>query len=237
MMIDTSGDKPAYHSSPVHSEELGRLLSLITHEVRAPLGVMRGYMRMLEQRRDITEQQRQPITAALKASDRATDILNELSTLAKLHRGEATFAQHAVALESLLRSAVHRVDLPASPIVTVHVGEVPGVAVTADEELMPIAIASLTSAVVRAQAADGRVFLTGREHTREDASGVAVDISAGERLTPADDGRPLDLLRGGLGLRLPIALFIVAAHRGTITEYRAGNRFVGVTVWLPLATM
>ena len=215
-------------------EQLGRLLSLISHEVRAPLGVMRGYLRLLEQQgHDLSEPHRHAVSAALKASDRAADILGQVSALARLQREEVSSVLKPTPIEPLLRAAVHAVSMPPEPIVTVHVGDTPALSIAADEDLLRIAIAGLTSAVVRAQAADCRVFLLTRADTRNDRPGVTLTIATTDIERTGAREVPLDTMRGGLGLDLPIAAFIIAAHHGSVFERREDNRFAGITAWVP----
>ena len=219
----------------MHSDHVGRLLSLISHEVRAPLGVMRGYMRLLEQQgTELSPQHRHAVSAALKAGERATEILAQVSALARLHRGEVRLSLAHVRLEPLLREAVHAVVMPAEPVVTIHVGDTPDVALMADADLIRAAFAGLTAAVVRAQAVDNRVFLLAREETRDGERGVTTTITAMEAVSATHVDGPLELLRGGLGLELPIAAYVVDAHRGQVVERRDQERFVGVVVWLPI---
>jgi signal transduction histidine kinase len=218
----------------MNHEQLGRLLSLISHEVRAPLGVMRGYMRLLEQQgHGLSEAQRHAVTAALKASDRAADILAQVSALARLQREEVSSVLKPTPVEPLLRAAVHAVSMPPEPIVTVHVGNTPAVSIAADEDLLRIAIAGLTSAVVKAQAVDCRVFLLTRAEARDGRPGVTLTIATTDAESASAQEGPLDIMRGGLGLDLPIAAFIVAAHHGLVFERREEDRFAGITAWVP----
>ncbi|HUE89367.1 MAG TPA: histidine kinase dimerization/phospho-acceptor domain-containing protein [Vicinamibacterales bacterium] len=220
----------------MNHDELGRLLSLVSHEVRAPLGVMRGYLRLLEQQgTELSEQHRHAVTAALKASERAADLLGQVSALAGLQRGDVATALKPTPLEPLLRSAVHAVSMPPEPIVTVHVGDPPAVMVAADEELLRVAFAGLTSAVVRAQAADCRVFLLTRVDARNQRPGVTLTIVTTETESGAAEEVPLDVMRSGLGLDLPIAAYVIAAHHGWVCERREQDRFAGISAWVPLS--
>jgi signal transduction histidine kinase len=214
------------------SEELGRVLSLISHEIRAPLGVMRGYMRLLEQQ-GLTPPQQQVVNAAAKAGDRATEILDQLSTLATLHRGETPLIRDVVPLEPLLRHATTLVRVPPARNVSFHISDVADVVLRADRDRLASAFATLVQALVQAEPGDARIFLTARLVSDGTARRVFVSIATREARTPAEDERPLDVLRGGLGLELPIAAFIVVAHHGTIAERRDANRFVGATIVLP----
>jgi signal transduction histidine kinase len=219
----------------MRAAEVGQLLSLISHEVRAPLGVMRGYLRMLEQQgTELSDQHRHAVTAAFKASERAAEVLNQVSALGRLHRHEITLSLAQRPLEPLLRDAIHHVVMPSDPIVTVHVGDVTNVSVMADGDFLRGAIAGLTTAVVRAQAVDARVYLLAREDTRAGERGVVITITAMEALTATHTESALEISRGGLGLELPIAVFLIDAHRGLVFEQREQNRFVGVVIWLPV---
>jgi signal transduction histidine kinase len=215
-------------------EELGRLLSLISHEVRAPLGVMRGYMRLLEQQgTELSESHRHAVAAALKASERAAEILGQVSALARLQHDDAGPALKPTPLEPILRAAVHAVAMPPEPIVTVHVGDTPAVSVAADEDLLRVAVAGLTSAVIRAQAMDCRVHLLTHEEARDSRPGVTLIIATSDVVHTGVQQVPLDVMRGGLGLDLPIAAFIIAAHHGCVSERREHGRFGGIAAWVP----
>ena len=214
-------------------QDVGRLLSLISHEVRAPLGVMRGYMRLLEQQSaGLSEPHQRAVSAALKAGERAAEILDQVSTLARLQRGEVAASLAPTPLEPLLRAAVHDVKMPSEPIITIHVEPPPAVEVMADLHLLRTAIAGLTSAVVRAQAQDARVYLRGQEEGHSGLRAVRLTISSlADEGGPLEDV-PLDLMRGGLGLELPIAAHVIAAHHGELMERRMAQRFAGVVLWL-----
>ena len=213
------------------SEDLGRLLQLISHEVRAPLGVMRGYLRLLEQQgTELSDVHRHAVAAAFKASEKATDLLAQVSVLARLHRGESTIHRKLIPLEPLLRAAVHAVAMPPEPLVTIHIECPQHSAVNADEEYLRLALTGLTCAVVRAQAVDGRVFLRAQQEEVEGHRALLVSITAKD--DPSYRDHPLDTSRGGLGVDLPIASYLVEAHGGRVLERRDGDRFVGVVVWL-----
>jgi signal transduction histidine kinase len=216
-------------------QDLARLLSLISHEVRAPVGVMRGYLRLLEQQGDeLSEPHRNAVVAALRAADRATEILGQVSALARLHRGEVSASMKTLALEPLLQSAIQTIVMPSEPRVTLQIRMAGSVTLRADEELLRAALAGLTSAVVRAQALDIRVFLHAREEQRDGQHGVSVTVAAAESPNASHVDVPLDLSRGGIALELPIAEFVIAAHNGRVLERRENDRFAGVVVWLPV---
>ncbi|MDZ5712971.1 ATP-binding protein [Jeotgalibacillus haloalkalitolerans] len=62
---------------------VSHLAASISHEVRNPLTVSRGFIQMAVQDRDQDEQQRYYLNTALKEIDHATDIINDYLTFAK----------------------------------------------------------------------------------------------------------------------------------------------------------
>jgi signal transduction histidine kinase len=219
----------------ISDHALSRLLSLISHEVRGPLGVVRGYLKLIEQQSaSLSDLHRQAVTATLKATDRATDLLGQVSTLARLYRGEVTPVFSPVPLDRLVREAVDGLALPPEPRITVDVGATPPVSVRGDEALLRGALTSLVTAVARAQPADARIHLVTRVE-EEGARDLTLTITAMEPISTAHQDTSLDLSRGGLGIELPIAAFIIDAHNGRLRERRDNGRFAGVVVWLPTA--
>jgi signal transduction histidine kinase len=198
--------------------------------------VIRGYLRLLEEQgQTLTDAHRNAVAAALRAGDRATEILGQVSTLARFESGEAMPTLQPAALRQLLESTVTALTLPARPTVNVQVGAAPEVSVLADEPLLRTALTGLTSAVIRARVADGPVFLLAREDRHEARPGVSVTITGLRFAEATEVNGPLDLSRGGLGLDLPLAAFIINAHHGHVGEHRRNGRFAGVVVWLPVA--
>ena len=217
----------------MQSDQSPRVLSLLSHELRGPLGVIRGYLRLLEQTGpDLSDQHRQAVSAALKASDRAADLLTQTSMLAQLQRHETPFDFKRVAFKDIVAAAVEDVRLPRDPAVRLDVAEGPAALISADEALLRGAIATLCSAVVRAQAAETTLKLAVDEQARDGVAGVRLKIAA-DTSSEALTERPIDITRGGLGLDLPIAQHLIAAHHGEVSELGRGERFAGMVVWLP----
>jgi signal transduction histidine kinase len=210
------------------------LLSLLSHELRSPLGVIRGYLRLLDQQGEaLSESHRAAIGKALTASERAAELLSQASTLAQLQKNETTLELKPAALGTLLKAAAGGVRLPEDPRVTLEIIDSADVLVDADPGLLAGALTALTSAVSRAQAAETTLQIATTRETLHGRDGVSIGI-APIAANPLH-ARELDITRGGLGLDLPIAAAIVEAHHGRVQELRDGDRYAGVVVWMPLS--
>lgn len=217
----------------MQSDQSVHVLSLLSHELRGPLGVIRGYLRLLEQTGpDLSAQHRQAVSAALKASDRAADLLTQTSMLAQLQRRETPLDLKPVALNDLLTIAVEGSRAAGPPAVRLEMSEVPATQVAADATLLQGALAALVAAVVRAQARDTTVNIAAAAHARDGTAGVTITIAT-DASAAALTECALDITRGGLGLDLPIAQHLMGAHGGELRELRDGDRYAGVVVWLP----
>jgi signal transduction histidine kinase len=201
----------------VESRELASLLSLISHEMRSPLGVVRGYLRMLTRAGgDRSDRHEQFITAALKASERAAEILAQLSTLAQLHGAEPPYDFKQVSLQGVVAGAASTIVLPRDPVVQLRVGHV--------------------EAVIRAQGREATIEISARREQRDGENGIMIHMMSNDAPDTPSSTVPLNLSRGGLGLELPIAATIIDAHCGQVREPQYASGYSGVTVWLPLET-
>lgn len=217
------------------SDASGRLLSLLSHELRSPLGVIRGYLRILDSPPvALTDQQRQAVTAALRAADHAVHLVDQASFLAQLRRGEAQLHPTRVDVRALLESAIQSVS-PQGPKSTCVLGDVAIESISANRDQLRDALSSFIGAVARAQATPATITVTAHRQNHEDKEGLILRF---ER--PGKTGVPietaLDTTRGGLGLDLPIAEAIIASHDGRVTELLDDGRCVGVLVWVPVAS-
>jgi signal transduction histidine kinase len=218
----------------MNPHDLSRLLSLVSHEVRSPFGVMRGYLRLLQQTKQaLSDQQQAAVDAALKAGDRVADLLGQLSMLAQLHRGDVPTDRRPVALVAMLDVATRRVRLPDDPPVRLVVPDVVPAEVLADESLLGAALSSLITAVVRAQPAEATVSVFSQPATRDTQRGARLVIAPRADVPDAASEEDLDIGRGGLGFELPLAAAIIHAHGGRAGELRLAGRSEGVIVWLP----
>jgi signal transduction histidine kinase len=216
--------------------EASRLLSHLSHELRAPLGVVRGYLRLLEQSAGaFDERQRKAVIAALDASSRAVAIVEETSELSRLLGGETAFRRVTIPLSSLLHASVQAVELPEDPAVDLDVVEASNVIVSVDEARLRAALVAFLTAIVRAQSRPVTVQIRATRLPKSRRPAVRVLVAPRTVSGLRGRERPFDPARGGQGLQLAIAVAVVEAHGGNVQERSLGNRPAGLVVRLPVA--
>ena len=212
------------------------MLSLLSHELRSPLGVMRGYLRLLNQHQgELSDNHRQAVTAALKASDRCVDLLGQASALAQMWRQDTAIARQPIAIADLLLPLADTVRQTDGQPLPVDVGAAITVSILGDRALLQTALSSLVSAVHRAQPDELTVTITSRLESHGGRDGVGIQIAPRGQSMDEPSEIPLDLRRGGLGLDLPMAAAILDAHGGTIGERRSREGRMAVVVWVPVS--
>jgi signal transduction histidine kinase len=205
------------------ADQVSRLLSLTSHELRSPLGVIRGYLKLLEkQDGTLTDQQKQVIAASLRASDRMAELLVEVSAFAHLHCGDTPLDKRPMTVAALVDTVVAE-QAARETGRAVERGAIPEATLLIDARLVTTALRSVAAAVAAA----------GRITDQSEPPAVRLDV-AGAPLSGDITEVPLNMLRGGLGLRLPLAAAILEAHNGRIAEVHIDGRLAGMAVWLPL---
>ncbi len=112
-------------------------------------------------------------------------------------------------------------------------GAIPEATLLIDARLVTTALGSVAAAVAAARPRDAALTVAGRITDQSEAPAVRLDV-AGAPLSGDITEVPLNMLRGGLGLRLPLAAAILEAHNGRIAEVHIDGRLAGMAVWLPL---
>ena len=207
---------------------LPTLLSLASHELRGPAGVLRGYLGLLEQDATLGERARRVMLEMSHATDRMVAILDELSDLAHLKDGRTKLTLKHTSLRSVLHQAVQAVEMPEHVETDLDVVAPVDVHLPLNEPRLRAAFCALLVTLARAQSGSTGIDLQltqGRS-----AAQVVVQPRSLSRGTIAD--RPVDFARGGTGLQLPIADAVVHAHGGRLRERWVAGRWAGFVVKL-----
>ena len=200
-----------------------KLLSLSAHELRSPLSVVAGYIRMLvkEQAGPISEQQRWVLEKAEESCARLSHVLAEISELSQLESGTAPFNRSTVNLTSLLADVV--AALPQLPDRTVRVVLVAGsdASTHGDAVRLKAAFSSILHALRRELVTSDELQVRVDAANGDGGSTVRITIGGPDRMGDLQQLAPTELApfnewRGGNGLSLPNARRIIEAHGGRV---------------------
>jgi signal transduction histidine kinase len=220
-----------------------RALSLAVHELRTPITVATGYLRMLlrEQAGPLTDQQRKMLQEADKSCARIGSLIAEMSELGKLEDGQIRVARVPFDLSALI------VELAAS---SMHEGKdrgvrletrVPGpVMVAGDRTRLAAAIGALMHAALRERGEPGVIVVECSTLSDDKQTWAIVTIGDEAAAKPLADAarvtpHPFDEWRGGMGLALPVGRRVIEAHGGAIWSAGGENARTASALRLPLA--
>lgn len=220
---------------------LPRALSLAVHELRTPVTVTSGYLRMLlrEQAGPLGERQRKMLEEAERSCGRINAVISEMSELGKLEAGELTPPGVTFDLAKLAADVASDMHEGTDRGIRVELRAAEPVTVTGDRTRLGAALRALLHATLRERADPGVVVV----HCSAIADGNtpwAVVAIADDAVISALTDRareatppPFDEWRGGLGLALPVGRRVIEAHGGAVWS-APGNPRIGSALRLPL---
>ena len=218
-----------------------RLLSLAVHEFRTPVTVVAGYIRMLLKDRAgaLTEQQRKLLEEAEKSTGRLSALIAEMSDLANLEAGSATFNRSRVDIGALVGEVVGALPPLVDREVTVtFTNDAPGASVDGDPVRLKTALGALLVALRRELVSSTELRVRLQRATSNGHRELRMSIGDGDRAATedarADQPGTFDEWRGGCGLSLAVARRILNAHDGQVWAPPENAR-AGAVVTLPEA--
>jgi signal transduction histidine kinase len=210
---------------------LPRAMSLAVHELRTPVTVVAGYLRMLlrEQAGPLSEKQRKMLEEADRSCSRLGALVAEMSDFGKLESGEVSLACQefdlaalAVELASGLHDGVDRgVQLETGTPIPAGMNEI---RVVGDRPRIAAAVKALMQSAVRERVEPGVLSVrcsvaspVDRKAPRWAVLAIGDDAVLPDleraALEPPD---AFDEWRGGLGLALPVARRVIEKHGGAV---------------------
>jgi signal transduction histidine kinase len=221
---------------------LPHAMSLAVHELRTPVTVVAGYLRMLlrEQGGPLTDKQKQMLEEADRSCGRLTAIVAEMSELGKLEAREAAMGRQefdVCALVAELASGMHEGQDRG---VALEVRSSTPIMVTGDRTRLAAALRALMHAALRERGEPGPIVV--QCSMTQDSTAWAV-VAIGDELTLAPlllagQGAPpaFDEWRGGLGMALPVARRVIEAHGGALWSAAGTHSRAASALRLPLRT-
>lgn len=227
-------------SEPPVDPRWSRLLSLAVHELRTPMTVVAGYVRMLLQERagPLSDMQRKLLTETEKSCGRLSALLAEMSDLGGLESGQAAFHRTRLDLRPLLAGVV--AGLPPLPDreVTVSLDADQGPAIIeGDARRLESALSAVLTAMRRELVTSDHLIV--RERHRRGAGGGESWMAIGDdsRIDALSAESPaltvFDEWRGGCGLGLAVARRVLQAHGARIWSPADDSR-AGAVISLPI---
>lgn len=227
----------------VEQSVLPRAMSLAVHELRTPVTVVAGYLRMLlrEQAGPLSDKQKKMLEEADRSCSRLGALVAEMSDFGKLEGGDVTFARQdfdlaglAVELASGLHGGEDRgVRLEAHAEIAVK-----EIRVTGDRARIAAAVKTLMQSAVRERVEPGILSVrcsiagnTPRWAVLAIGDDAAITELEGDALEPP---RTFDEWRGGLGLALPVARRVIEQHGGAVWCATGPNSRATAALRLPL---
>jgi signal transduction histidine kinase len=216
---------------------LGRLSTVIAHEVRNPLMIIKAALHTLRQRDVSPAAAREAVADIDGEVARLNRVVNEVLDFARPIRFDLAPADlNAICRES---AAASEAGAPGPPIELDLDPSLP--AVTTDAERLRLALVNML--VNARHAVDGRTTRDGAAvtlSTRERGGRAAIVIGdRGVGISPADLPRIFDpyftTKRGGTGLGLPIAKNVVEGLGGTISVTSTPGVSTEIRIDLPLS--
>ena len=213
-------------------------MSLAVHELRTPVTVVAGYLRMLlrEQAGPLNEKQKKMLEEADRSCGRIGALVAEMSDFGKLEGGEVRFAEQDFDLAALaeeLASGLHDgedrgvyLESRAMPAGMKEVA-MKEIWVTGDRTRIAAAMKALMLSSLRERVEPGvvvvRCSVTAGQPWAVLALGDEASLPELERAASAPPSG-FDEWRGGLGLALPVARRIIDAHGGAVWSGGANAR-------------
>jgi signal transduction histidine kinase len=218
------------------AHDWAKIFSLMAHELRSPLSVVIGYVRMLlnEQLGPLSDRQKKVLDEAVKSSGRLSHVIAEMSDLARLESGDVQLHLAPVNLSSLVAEAAQQVQGTDDrrPPVSLF-GETDSV-VNGDAARLRAAFAAFLTASLREAASTSAVEVHWSMRGRKEAV-VAIAPSQSALELRHSDIRSLVPYSGfveGVGLGVVVAAKVVELHGGrTLTP--PGHSHKGTVVVLP----
>lgn len=218
----TNSDKIRSDGETGMRVELPKLLSVLAHELRSPLGVIQGYLRLLKSQRGEQDPDAKMIKAMLDATGRLTMLGRQASDLSSwMTRNKAGVPANHVALPALLADVSGRV---AGPLDTAAVSDAAAAARvrSPEPEMLAAAIAALVDNVARetGEPAAPVAVVADRDADAETVSlfiGPPSDVD-GARASADAANAEVAFDGGGLGLALVLASYVLDAHEARVTS-------------------
>ncbi len=209
------------------------LLTLLGHELRAPAGVIGGYLTMIE-RRPLEPDQIRALNGARRAQQTVIEILDDVGRLLEAWQEDSIPARLQPLGDVLDRVATRCADLDVDLEGSIHPDADLGVA--ADRDALVHAVTTFALTVAREHGTGVICDVTREGPGRAHAFALLSFVPRGRNFETDPKRVKFHHLRPGQGLRLVVAVEQVRRIGGTLHDLVSGDRPAGVELRLPLSS-
>jgi K+-sensing histidine kinase KdpD len=219
-----------------------KILSLAVHELRTPVAVAGGYVKMVLQfhGQALGDDARKFLTEASHSCAKLGGLLSDMSDLSNVMAGQLPLKADEVAIFSLAAEVAAELRDGTERGVRLEVrGADPAVRVSGDAHWLRISLRAIVAATLRERVQPGVLRIECRHvpaaRQRRAVMAIGDEDAAGAlaSLAPSRWG-PFDQWRGGVGFSLPLAVQVITAHRGRLGSLPGAPTRAAVAVSLPL---
>ena len=228
-------------STSADEKPFPRVVSLAVHELRTPVTVVSGYLRMVlsEQAGALNDKQRKMLQEASSACGRMAALVEELNVLGQLESRALAFAQKDVDLGELLSEVASNMHEGDDRGVRLEVRRPDNpVLVTGDRARLAAALGALLRSAVRERGVPGVVVAECSIADNEPGGWGVVAIGDDSLLRALAASSPsppaFNEWSGGLGFALPTARRIIEAHGGAVWSADGSMSKAASALRLPL---
>jgi light-regulated signal transduction histidine kinase (bacteriophytochrome) len=204
---------------------LPRVCAVLAHELRSPLSVIQGYIRLLQRQRDADHPDTAVLEAMLQSTARLTAIARQASDLGLWLTALETTPLLTVSLGDVVDALTERAQNTAS--VRIAALDIAPARIKAEPRALADAVIALAESMARetgeteievsisASTADAATRFVLRPRTYAGPPVSPPSRTAAERAVTFD--------RGGAGLGLVFASYVLDAHGATVTPDESGH--------------
>jgi two-component system, OmpR family, sensor kinase len=225
---------------------LRRFTADASHELKTPLTVLRADVERAMHPNTNRADRMVALEEALQETARMSDLVNSLLTLARADEGRFDIHREPIELEPLVRDVYETaVILGEDAGLTLSLAALEGGVVMGDETRLRQLLLNLVTNAIKYTPKGGRVEVSVTHRGADEVAITVRDTGIGiatsdlphvfDRFWRADRVRSRSSERGGFGLGLAIAQWIVQAHGGSISVQSRLGRGSVFTVLLPIA--
>jgi signal transduction histidine kinase len=215
-------------------------MSLAVHELRTPVTVVSGYLRMLlrEQGGPISDKQRKMLEEAERSCARIGALVAEMSELGKLESKEIALGRQGFDLTALLAELASGMHEGNDRGVELRLHAHEPLAIVGDRTRIAAALSALIHSALRERGEPGVIAVDARART--DGGEWAIVAIGEQSVVPAlletvpGAAAAFDEWRGGLGMAIPVARRVIEAHGGSVWSVTGTQSRAASALRLPL---